>query len=465
MPAMHQIAHPPFAIASLGTPTVPSPLQQLYAQADAPFVTEDEKILFDDSLESLRNDLQQGVAPATLEIAGPRQRIIFDPRETTAAMVTCGGLCPGLNDVIRSVVMTLYYSYGVRTILGVRYGFKGFIARYGSDPMILTPFEVSEINRQGGSILGSSRGPQSEKEIVDRLLEWKVNLLFVVGGDGTLRGAHAIANEVRARGLPIGVVAMPKTIDDDFEYMDKSFGFETAFAEAVRSVRSAHVEATGACNGVGLVKLMGRESGFIAAHAALAESCVNFVLIPEVPFQLHGDQGLFKCLERRLEKRGHAVIVVAEGAGQDLLNHHERETDASGNPRLGDIGRFLKRRIEDHFHSIPIELNLKYIDPSYEIRSVPATPQDSLFCLRLAQNAVHAAMAGKTDLVIGRWHQHFVHIPLSAATARRRQVDPRGDLWLSVLQSTGQPAVFGPHNGQESPDEEAAGDPAPQATA
>jgi len=451
---MHQIAEPSFKIANLGTPTFPSPLQKLCAKAQTQFVTEDQKILFDDSLESLCTDLKRGATPATLEIAGPREHIVFDPKDTTAAIVTCGGLCPGLNDIIRGVVMTLTYSYGVRTILGIRYGFKGFIPSYGIEPMILTPFEVSEINQLGGTILGSSRGPQSVKEIVDRLLDLKVNILFVVGGDGTLRGAHAIADAVRERGRPIGVVAMPKTIDDDFECMDKSFGFETAFAEAVRSVRSAHVEAKGACNGVGLVKLMGRESGFIAAHTALAESCVNFVLIPEVPFHLQGDHGLFRRLEHRLAHRGHAVIVVAEGAGQDLLNphdHHERQTDASGNPRLGDIGQYLKGRIEDHFHSIHVELNLKYIDPSYEIRSVPATPQDSLFCLLLAQNAVHAAMAGKTDLVIGRWHQHFVHLPLTVATAKRRQVDPHGNLWLSVLQSTGQPPVM---TSKEEPDDD-----------
>jgi 6-phosphofructokinase 1 len=290
--------------------------------------------------------------------------------------------------------------------------------------------------------LGSSRGPQSKKEIVDNLVELRVNVLFVIGGDGTLRGAQDIVAEVSDRGLKIAVIGIPKTIDNDIEYMDKSFGFETAFAEAVRSVRCAHSEARGYPNGVGLVKLMGRESGFIAAFAALADNSVNYVLIPEVPFHLEGKHGLLKCLEERLSGRGHAVVVVAEGAGQHLLTVDPEHKDASGNARFGDIGPFLKKQIEVHFRAINREINIKYIDPSYVIRSVPASPQDAIYCLRLAQHAVHAGMAGKTNMVVGRWHGHFVHLPIRVVTMRRRKVNPQGDLWLSVLEATGQPAEF-----------------------
>ncbi len=267
-------------------------------------------------------------------------------------------------------------------------------------------------------------------------------MLFVIGGDGTMRGAKEIVDEVARRKLTISVVGLPKTIDNDFVYLDKSFGFETAFAEAVRVIRCAHAEAKAGVNGIGLVKLMGRESGFIAAHAALAEACVNFVLIPEVPFQLDGKFGLLRCLERRLADRGHAVIVAAEGAGQEFALRHNSATDASGNRRLFDIGPFLKEKIESHFGALNIETNLKYIDPSYVVRSVPANAQDEFFCTLLAQHAVHAAMAGKTGLVVGRWHEHFIHLPMALVVGRRRRVDPCGDLWMAVLQSTGQPAYF-----------------------
>ena len=386
--------------------------------------------------------MESGTEPITIERSGPREKLFFHPSRTIAAVVTCGGLCPGLNDVIRGLVMTLNFSYGVRTIYGIPYGYEGFIDRCGHSILNLTPEKVCDLHADGGSVLGSSRGPQKPEEIVDKLAALKVNLLFVIGGDGTLRGAQQIVAEVARRDLKISVIGVPKTIDNDLEYMDKSFGFETAFAEAVRVVRCAHSEAKGYPNGVGLIKLMGRDSGFIAAFAAIADNSVNYVLIPEVPFRLDGKQGLFKCLEDRLAGRGHAVVVVAEGAGQHLLQNDASAKDASGNAKFGDIGPFLKKQIEEHFRTIRREVNIKYIDPSYVIRSVPASPQDAIYCLRLAQNAVHAAMAGKTNMVVGRWHGHYVNLPMSVVTVRRRKVNPQGDLWLTVLEATGQPAEF-----------------------
>jgi 6-phosphofructokinase 1 len=440
---MTKITRHDFDVPNLGPAEFASPLQHLRYQADAEFMTDDgHRVLFDHSLDRVRTCLENGTEPATIERAGARERIYFNPARTICAVVTCGGLCPGLNDVIRGLVMTLNYSYGVRTIYGIPYGYEGFIPRYGHLPLNLTPDFVSELSEAGGSILGSSRGPQSKKEIVDYLVEQRINVLFVIGGDGTLRGAQDIVTEIEARELKISVVGIPKTIDNDLEFMDKSFGFETAFAEAVRMVRCAHREAQGYPNGVGLVKLMGRDSGFIAAFAALAENSVNYVLIPEVPFQLTGKHGLFACLEDRMARRGHAVVVVAEGAGQHLMQESTGGTDASGNLKYGDIGPFLKKQIETHFKSQDKEISIKYIDPSYVIRSVPASPQDAIYCLRLAQNAVHAAMAGKTNMVVGRWHGHFVNLPMNVVTVRRRKVNPQGDLWQTVLEATGQPVEF-----------------------
>ena len=387
----------------------------------------------------------RNAAPSELpgfEPAGPRRKIFFDPSKTRAGVVTCGGLCPGFNDVIRALAMELYYRYGVKKVYGFCNGYQGFIAKYGRDVLDLTPEFVSHINEQGGTVLGTSRGQQDPGEIVDCLERMGINILFIVGGDGTLRGGLTITQEIADRGLKISVVGIPKTIDNDIMFIDQSFGFQTAFSVATESIRAAHVEAQAAPNGVGLVRLMGRHSGFIACYASLAKSDANFVLIPEVPFSLEGENGLLCHIRRRIERSGHAVIVVAEGAGQDLIGKASNETDASGNVRLTDIGMYLKQRITDDFREAGLELNLKYIDPSYAIRSVAANPYDSVYCIRLAHNAVHAAMSGRTEVIVGRWNARFVHVPMTLAVRQRNQVDPNGDLWMSVLESTGQPPVF-----------------------
>ena len=421
-------------IKSLGPCSFDSPLRHI-GGVEAPFKTDANRVLVDHA-----EGAERGIdKPLAFELAGPREKIFFDPQKTTAAIVTCGGLCPGLNDIIKGVVTQCYNRYGVTRVFGFRYGYEGLIARYGHTPMALKPQSVSQIHNFGGTILGTSRGPQDIGEMVDMLEEMKVDIFFVVGGDGTLRGAAKLAAEIERRGLKKAVVGIPKTIDNDIMYLDKSFGFETAFAMAVQSVKCAHVESLGCVNGVGLLKLMGRDSGFIACFAALAGNNVDFVLVPEVPFALEGESGLLEALRYRLAKNKSAVIVVAEGAGQDLVAATEA-TDPSGNKKFGNIGHFLRDRIAEFFAARKIPLNLKYIDPSYIIRSVPANAQDNVYCSQLAQHAVHAAMAGKTGLLIGRWHGAFVHLPIELATQGRRKVDASSELWHAVLESTGQPA-------------------------
>ncbi|MFM1903648.1 MAG: ATP-dependent 6-phosphofructokinase [Planctomycetota bacterium] len=433
------------AIDSLGPCRIDSPLKPLIESRKTTehYVEETDRVLFHDTLDQVGG---LGLAPGDLpgfEPAGPRRSIFFDPAKLRVGIVTCGGLCPGINDVIRGLVMELAFHYGVQRVSGFRNGYQGFIPRYGHDVTDLTPEVVSRIAEDGGTILGTSRGAQDPDAIVDCLERQNIGVLFVIGGDGTLRGAMQVAERARERGGRIAVVGIPKTIDNDIPYIDQSFGFQTAFAEATKSIRSAHVEAKASPNGVGLVKLMGRHSGFIACYAALAEPDANYVLIPEVPFALDGDRGFLAHLLSRVRSRGHAVIVVAEGAGQDLVPAEEVGVDASGNKKLLDIGLFLRKQISDHFAAAGVELNLKYIDPSYAIRSVEANPFDSVYCIRLAQNAVHAAMAGRTGMVVGRWRGRYVHIPMSLAVSRRNQVCPDGDLWLSVLEATGQPRCFG----------------------
>ncbi|MCC7421603.1 MAG: ATP-dependent 6-phosphofructokinase [Planctomycetaceae bacterium] len=426
---------PDLRIDSLGTCQFVSPLAADDSPGATVFVDDSHSILLDDVVVQGERIEDR---PA-LELAGPRPRLFFDPALTTLGIVTCGGLCPGLNDVIRGIVMTAWHRYGVRRILGFPYGYRGCTPQ--CEPIALTPERVADIHEQGGTMLASSRGQQDVAVMAAHLASLGVDVLCVIGGDGTLRGAQALGEATRAAGHPIAVVGIPKTIDNDIEFIDQSFGFETAFSAAMHAIRCAHNEARGAPNGIGLVKLMGRHSGFIACHASLATSHVNFTLIPEVPFDLDGEHGLLAALKRRLDARQHAVIVVAEGAGQSLLKNAGAARDASGNIRLGDIGTFLADRINAHFAANGWEATLKYIDPSYIIRSVPANPADSVFCWRLATNAVHAGMCGKTQLVIGQWHGRFVHVPIAAAIARRKQVDPQGDLWRNVLESTGQPRL------------------------
>lgn len=432
------------AVKCLGPCRIDSPLKAVVEsrRTTVHYVAEDDRVLFHDTVMLAASagvpiDQLPGFEPA-----GPRRKIFFEPAKMRVGIVTCGGLCPGINDVIRGIVMELSFHYGVQRIHGFRNGYQGFIPRYGHDVLDLTPEVVSQIDEGGGTLLGTSRGGQDAGEIVDCLERMNISALFVVGGDGTLRGAMQIAAVIADRGLKIAVVGVPKTIDNDIPYIDQSFGFQTAFAEATSSIRAAHVEAKASPNGVGLVRLMGRHSGFIACYASLAEPDANYVLIPEVPFLLDGPGGLLEHLLDRVRRRGHAVIVVAEGAGQDLFADSAEARDASGNRRLEDIGLYLRRRISDHFAAAGEEINLKYIDPSYMIRSVAAGPFDSVYCLRLAQNAVHAALAGRTECVVGRWHGRFVHVPMPLAVSHRNQVAPDGDLWLSVLEATGQPGSF-----------------------
>lgn len=418
-----------FGISHLGECRIPSPMSGVR------FVSDQERVLYETKYTRICECIEAGNELAAMELAGPREKIFFDPSKLKCGIVTCGGICPGVNEVIRSLVMSLFYHYGVSTVFGFPYGFEGLTWRYGHTPVELTPQGVNFIHGMGGSILGTSRGPQDVAEMVDTLERMNISILFTIGGDGTLKGAGAIAGEIGRRGLKISVIGIPKTIDNDISYIHKSFGFETAVTEASRVINSAHNEATGAKNGVALVKLMGRESGFIAAYSALADNNVNFCLIPEAPFTL---DGLLAALRERLQRRGHAVIVVAEGAGQDLIPKSE-DRDASGNLKLSDIGIYLKDAIRKDFRERNIPLNLKYIDPSYTIRSVPATPHDSSFCLLLGHNAVHAGMTGRTDMVVGFWKNEFTHVPIPMAVSQRKRIDPEGWFWSTVLASTGQP--------------------------
>jgi 6-phosphofructokinase 1 len=430
------------SIMVLGPAKIVSPIEARVAEGEArSFVGDDERTL----VNMLESDVTRAVRneerPFSFERAGPRRKIYFDPSKLRCAIVSCGGLCPGINDIIRSLVLALYHNYGVRHIFGIRYGFQGLIPTYGHELMELNPASVSSIHESGGTVLGTSRGPQDIESIVDALERMNIGLLFTIGGDGTMVASAMIADAILSRALKIAVIGIPKTIDNDIYLIDRSFGFDTAVDVAVNVIRSAHNEATSAVNGIGMVKLMGRHSGFIAAAATLAMPVVNFVLVPEADFDLEGPTGLFEGLKQRLILRKHAVIVVAEGAGQKFFEKEPRRYDASGNLRLHDIGLFLKRTIVDYFKNQNMEVTLKYIDPSYMIRSVSANTNDDVLCGLLARAAVHAGMAGKTRMLVGLCNNHFVNIPMEATIGKRRQLDCTGDMYMSVLETTGQKAL------------------------
>ncbi len=429
-----------FRIKTLGPCKIPSPKHYSTTLGDAiaNYTRDDQYILRSNTTDA--SNVGTDYDPVwMLEEAGPREKIYFAPSHVNAAVVTCGGLCPGLNDVIRSITRTLWYFYGVERINGIRYGYRGFRPEFNYPPIKLDPDVVDDIHKLGGTVLGSSRGYGEVDPIVDALERMNINMLFTIGGDGTQKGNLEISQEIEKRGLKISCIGIPKTIDNDVMFVQKSFGFDTAVSKAVEAVGAAHVEAKSAPDGIGLVKVMGRDSGFIAAHTTLSTSDVNFCLIPEIPFSLEGEHGLLKSLEQRLDKRKHAVIVVAEGAGQELLNSGKDGKDASGNKSYGDIGLFLKVAIADYMKKQGREANIKYIDPSYIIRASVADPVDSHYCARLGANAVHAAMTGRTGCIIGQWNNSLVHVPIHMATFKRKQVDNEGPLWRDVLESTRQP--------------------------
>jgi 6-phosphofructokinase 1 len=428
----------------LGEPRFDSPLKERGSGPDgaSQYQDEEERVLASPFLSDWKEDKKSKTAPPSFELAGPRPKLFFDPKKTRAAIVTCGGLCPGLNDVIRRVTMTFTLNYGLRQVYGIRYGYRGLVEGEAEAPMLLRPEDIEPISNDGGTYLGSSRGDRNPVDMVDFLQRREIQILIAVGGDGTQKGALAIANEADKRGYPLSVVGLPKTIDNDIGLVEKTFGFDTAVAIATEVLKGAHVEAEAEEDGVVIVKLMGRQSGFLAANASVASGDVNYVLIPEVEFDLEGPKGLLACLHQRLKNRKHALIAVAEGVAERLVaSADEKERlDASGNALFDDVGVYLKSRISNYFKEMGFPARIRYLDPSYYVRSLPANPTDSIFCQNLAHNAVHAAMSGRTRMLVATCHGVYCHIPMEAVVLGRQFVDPEGPLWRSVLETTGQPA-------------------------
>ncbi|KAK1577114.1 hypothetical protein Q3G72_019085 [Acer saccharum] len=420
-------------------PSYPNPLQksQAYAIVKKTFVSSEDAVA--------QNIVVQKDTPRGVHFrrAGPREKVYFKSDEVRACIVTCGGLCPGINTVIREIVCGLNYMYGVDNILGIEGGYKGF---YSRNTTTLTPKVVNDIHKRGGTFLCTSRGGHDTNKIVDNIQDRGINQVYIIGGDGTQRGAALIYKEVEKRGLPIAVAGIPKTIDNDIAVIDKSFGFDTAVEEAQRAINAAHVEAESVENGVGIVKLMGRYSGFIAMFATLASRDVDCCLIPESPFYLEGRGGLFDFIEQRLKENGHMIIVVAEGAGQEYVAQNMPgvdEKDASGNRLLHDIGLWLTQKIKDHFSKVrKMTVYMKYIDPTYMIRAIPSNASDNIYCTLLAQSAVHGAMAGYTGFTVGPVNSRHAYIPIARVTEATNTVKLTDRMWARLLASTNQPSFL-----------------------
>ena len=421
-----------FIVSTLGKASLPSPV---VGQA---FVSDDETVCYDTDAKHIAEYVRNNEDIPAFERAGARATIFHDPAWSRAAILTAGGLCPGLNEVIKFLTQTLMNDYKVPVVYGIPYGYRGLNPARKLSPIHLSMEMVDAIHEEGGTILGSSRGQEDTNVIVDTLMRMNINMLFCIGGDGTARCAHDIAMEIKRRKLAISVICVPKTVDNDLNFIDQTFGFATAVLQAGPYITCAHSEAKGAYNGVGLVKVMGRDSGFIAAYTALSNPFVNYCLVPEVPFTLDGEgtKSLLPHLVERLKAKQHAVILVAEGAGQELFKDQEVKRDASGNKLHNDIGTFLKGEINRYCKEQGIEVNVKYFDPGYAIRSVKAVGSDAVFCAMLAAGAVHAAMAGKTDVMIGHWAGQFTHVPIALATSSRKKIELDSTLWSNVQAMT-----------------------------
>ncbi|KAL2321354.1 hypothetical protein Fmac_030323 [Flemingia macrophylla] len=431
--------------------TYPNPLQDNPAYS----VVKQYFVHVDDTVPQKVVVHKDGARGVHFRRAGPRQKVYFEADEVQVAIVTCGGLCPGLNTVIRELVCGLNHMYGVKKVLGINGGYRGFYAR---NTINLTPKSVNDIHKRGGTVLGTSRGGHDTKKIVDSIQDRGINQVYIIGGDGTQKGASAIFEEVRRRGLKVSVVGIPKTIDNDIPVIDKSFGFDTAVEEAQRAINAAHVEAESVENGIGVVKLMGRNSGFIAMYATLASRDVDCCLIPESPFYLEGPGGLYEYIERRLKENGHMVIVIAEGAGQELVSESAlsmSQQDASGNKLLQDVGLWISQKIRDHFaEQKTLPITLKYIDPTYMIRAVPSNASDNVYCTLLAQSAVHGAMAGYTGYTSGLVNGRQTYIPFYRITERQNHVVITDRMWARLLSSTNQPSFLGAKGVNEEKEEE-----------
>jgi len=327
------------------------------------------------------------------------------------AILTSGGDCPGLNAVIRAVVRTATDHYQYECV-GIKNGWKG--AAVG-DIIPLPPLSVSGILYRGGTILGTSRfNPLKDGETTARILEnltlHRIGAVICVGGDGTLRASHEIAR------MGVNVVGVPKTIDNDIQATDVTFGFHTAVQIVTDAIDRLHSTAE-SHNRIMILETMGRNTGWIALSAGLAGGA-DLILIPERPFSY---DKICAMLTERHKRKSFSIVVVAEGAypeGGEAVNIGA--LDAFGRPRLGGIGFELAHEIEMR---TSIEARVTVL--GYVQRGGTPVAFDRILATRFGVAAVEAVAAGKFDHFIALRGEELVAVPIADGVGQCKQVDDK----------------------------------------
>lgn len=414
-------------------------------------------------VDILRLFEQAGSPPPSFPEAGPRKELCFDPHRVKAAVVTTGGLAPGLNSVVHSIVDRHFNTYELNETLGgavygIYDGFRG-LRDCASNSTTLNPKVTLDWLRQGGSNLGSIRfrDPQGEKHLVDEIAksitQMAIDILYVIGGDGSQLIAHKVAQAVPS----ISVLGVPKTMDNDVLWVRESFGFDTTVEQATHAINALHFEAQ-STRRVGLLQFFGAESGFVAANAALASGQVDLVLIPEAFNNLSDEQlqhywkMLLGHLDDRVKRQAHmphAIVVVAEGVETALVQQKSRKLG-----RKGDFLELLKQDIAGKVRDrrgrcLEIFVN----EPRHYIRSGAANAHDQIFCERLGALAVDNGLAGYTNCMVSHWLTEYVLVPLELVVQGQKSIQTSGMFWRQVETSTGQPpSPCGPCKPKEGDD-------------
>lgn len=327
------------------------------------------------------------------------------------ATLTSGGDCPGLNAVIRGIVRTASSEFG-STVVGYQDGWVGLmedrrVQLYDDD-------SIDKILLRGGTILGTGRlHPDKFKAGIDRikenLREAEVDALIPIGGEGTLKGAQFLADN----GIP--VIGVPKTIDNDVNGTDYTFGFDTAVSVATEAIDRLHTTAE-SHNRVMIMEVMGRHVGWIALHAGMAGGA-HYTVIPEYPFDIND---ICKAMERRFQMgEKYGIICVAEGAlpKEGTMDFKEGEEDEFGHKTFNGIGQVIGDEIHKRLGHDVRTMVLGHIQ-----RGGTPTAFDRVLATRYGVAAARAAHKGESGKCVALHGEHIELIDLQEAVGTLKSV-------------------------------------------
>lgn len=351
------------------------------------------------------------------------------------AVNTGGGDAPGLNAVIRGIVLAAYQKGW--EVFGIKYGYRGLL---DSKQMIrLTPEYVWDITNIGGTILGTAikddpftypvKGPDGcsiETDISDTIVSNFKSLgfdaLIAIGGDGSLR----IADKFLKKGIPI--IGVPKTIDNDISSTDVTFGFDTAMNTATEAIDKLHTTAK-SHDRVMVVEVMGRYVGWIALHSGISGSA-DVILIPEIPFDIEKVSNKIKQLA--LMGKDYAIVVVAEGAkpvGGDISVVEEKKPGAEA--RLGGIGKKVSEEIRRRTGKETRDIVLGHLQ-----RGGAPTTFDRLLSLRFGAAAVRFIEAGMFGHMAAIRSTEIIAVPIEEAIGQMKAIPLNSDI-IQTAKSLG----------------------------